>query len=129
MDARIRDERPALPDWLGRARTSGEIIADFGQPSADDLDDMGMMALNERLDQLEAGMRAAEHRRDWAERYAYGPAQTMQEREASAAYSQLIAQATQALHRSPLPEAWAAPTIPRRVFDRLAIGRPMLAAN
>ena len=129
MDARIRAERPALPEWLGRARTSGEIVAEFELLVPDALDALGLMALNERLDMLEAGMVAAEARRKWVEQYQYGPAQTMQEREASGQYSRLISATKAAYHRSPLPEGWAAPTIPRRIMDRLAIGRPMLAAE
>ena len=129
LDARIRAERPPLSDWLGRGRTSGEVVNEFEMPTPDMLDDMGPLALNERLDQLEAGARDAERRRAWVEKYQYGPSQTMQEREAAAAFSRLIAQATAAFHRSPVPEGWGAPTIPRRIMDRIALGRPMLAAE
>ena len=129
MDARIRAERPVLPDWLGRARTSGEIVGEFEMPTPEALDDMGLMALNERLDMLEAGMVAAEARRKWVERFSYGPAAQMQEREAAGQYSRLISATKAAFDRSPVPEAWGAPEIPRRVMDRLALGRPMLAAE
>ena len=127
MDARIAAERPPLSDWLGRGRTSGEIINEFEMPTGDMLDDMGLMAINQRLDMLEAGARDAERRRAWVEKYQYGPSQTMQEREAAATFSRLIVQAKATFDRSALPEGWAAPTIPRRIMDRLAIGRPMLA--
>ena len=129
LDARIRAERPVLPEWLGRGRTSGEVINEFEMPTGDMLDDLGVVALNARLDALEAGARDAERRRRWVEKYQYGPSQTMQEREAAAAFSRLIAQATAAFHRSPVPEGWGAPTIPRRIMDRIALGRPMLAAE
>ena len=127
MDRRIAAERPPLPEWLGRGRTSGEVIGEYESMVPDALDDMGMVRLDQRLDALEAGARDAERRRRWVERYQYGPSALMQEREASAVFSRLIAQATAAFHRSPLPEGWAAPEIPRRVMDRLAIGAPMLA--
>ena len=127
LNARIRAERPPLPDWLGRGRTSGEVIAEYEMPTPEALDDLGLMGINQRLDMLEAGMVAAEARRKWVELYRYGPAALMQEREASGIFSRLIAQAKAAFHRSPVPEGWAAPTIPRRIMDRIAVGRPMLA--
>ena len=127
MDRRIAAERPPLPEWLGRGRTSGEVIGEYESMVPDALDDLGMTGLNVRLDELEAGMREAERRRAWVERYQYGPAALMQEREAAATFSRLHSQATAAFHRSPVPEGWAAPTIPRRIMDRLAIGAPMLA--
>ena len=129
MDRRIAAERPPLPEWLGRGRTSGEVIGEYESVVPDALNDLGMMGLNVRLDELEAGMREAERRRAWVERYQYGPSQVLQEREAAATFSRLISQATAAFHRSPLPEGWAAPTIPRRIMDRLAVGRPLLAAE
>ena len=129
LDARIRAERPVLPDWLGRGRTSGEVIAEYEMPTGDMLDDLGLMGLDQRLDALEAGARDAERRRAWVEKYQYGPAALMQEREAAATFSRLTTQAKSAFDRSALPESWAAPEIPRRIFDRLAIGAPMLAAE
>ena len=127
MDARIAAERPPLPDWLGRGRTSGEVVGEYEMPTPEALDDLGLVALNQRLDMLEAGARDAERRRAWVEKYQYGPAALMQEREAAATFSRLIVQAKAAFDRSPLPEGWAAPTIPRRIMARLALGRPMLA--
>ena len=129
MDARIAAERPPVPEWLGRGRTSGEVVGEFEMPTPDMLDDMGLVALNQRLDQLEAGARDAERRRRWVEQYQYGPAALMQEREAAAMFSRLIVQARAAFARSPLPAQWGAPEIPRRVMDRLALGAPMLAAE
>ena len=129
MDARIRAERPPLPEWLGRGRTSGEVINEFEMPTPEALDDLGVVGINERLDMLEAGARDAGRRRKWVEQFGYGPAALMQEREASGVFSRLIVQAKAAFDRSPVPEGWAAPTIPRRIMDRIAVGRPMLAAE
>ena len=41
MDARIRAERPVLPEWLGRGRTSSEIVAEFEMLVPEALDDLG----------------------------------------------------------------------------------------
>ena len=52
MDARIRAERPALPEWLGRARTSGEIVVNEFEMLVPEacLTILVRMALNQRLD-------------------------------------------------------------------------------
>lgn len=129
LRARMKEEKPVLPVWLGPASGPPDVRLVFGDPDGDALDALGPMALHERLSELEEGRDMAQARFAWVRDYEYGPSYMMQEQAAVAEYGRLLNAATQAFNRSRIPNSWSAPEIPRRLFDRIALGNPPLAAD
>lgn len=128
-DARIKDERPPIPTWLGPPSQAPDVELTFGAPDADTLADMGVMALHQRLVQLEAGREMAQARWDWVNKYQYGGSYVFTEQAAVAKYGLLWGQTKQAFDDLDVPKAWGPAEIPRRIFDRIAAGEPALASE
>ena len=74
-------------------------------------------------------MELAEKRMEWAQKYTYPPSHLIEERATWESLSTRRRDALAALERSPVPETWSAPTIPKRLFQRIALGNPVLAAE
>ena len=129
LDARIKSERPPIPTFVAAASSVADIQTTFGTPDADMLDAVGATNLVERVDGLEARMEIAERRMAWVQSYMYPPSHLLEERATWEALSTRRRDALAAFERSPVPETWAAPTIPKRLFQRIALGNPVLAAE
>ena len=129
LDARIRDERPAVPSFVAPASSVADIQTTFGTPDADMLDATGPMNLVARIDSLEGRMEIAERRMTWVQSYSYPPSHLLEERAVWTALSTRRRDALAAFERSEIPQSWSAPTIPRRLFQRISLGAPMLAAE
>ena len=129
LDARLREEKPAIPEWLGPPSQAPDVELTFGDPDGDALDALGAMGLHRRLVSLEEGRAMAQARFDWVNKYVYGGSAMFVEQAAVAMYQRLWGAAKQAFDRTPVPTAWTAPEIPRRLFDRIAMGNPPLAAD
>ena len=125
--ARIEVEHPKIPDWIGEALQGPGVVDRFGEPEADALDAMPLSLLSERLDDLELGRIGADRRTQWVSRFKYPPVDIAIERTAWAKYGELWTAVKQAFDRAPAPTAWAGPTIPRRIMDKLAVANPALA--
>ena len=113
---------------IGRGRTSGEVVNEFEMPTPDMLDDMGPLALNQRLDQLEAGAsRDAEllGAAGWSDT-SNG---TVRKRCKSTEAGGDVLQVDRASNGRVPPQPGSrglrrAPTMaPRRIMDRIALGR------
>ena len=129
LDARIRDERPAVPSFVAPKSSVGDIQDRYGSLDADALDAIAPMGLTLRLDSLEAEMETVEQRLQWVQSYGYPASYILEERGAWTALSTRRRDALAALERSEIPQSWSAPTIPRRLFQRISLGAPMLAAE
>ena len=129
LDARIRDERPPIPSFVALKSSVGDIQDRYGTPDGDELDAIGAMGLTLRLDSLEAEMETVEQRLEWVQSYGYPASYILEERATWEALSTRRRDALAALERSPVPETWSAPECPRRLFERIAIGRPELGAE
>ena len=129
LDARIKSERPPIPTFVAAASSVADIQTTFGTPDADMLDATGPVGLVMRIDDLEARMELAEKRMAWVTSYMYPPSYLLEERSVWEALSTRRRDALSALERSPVPETWSAPEIPRRLFERISIGNPPLASE
>ncbi len=127
--ARIETEHPRIPAWIGEALQAPHIVQRFGEPDADALDAMGLVGLSERLDELETGRAGAERRVQWVQRFKYGELDLAIERAARSKYGELWTAAKQAFDRAPAPTAWPAPTVPRRIMDKINVVNPALARD
>ena len=129
LDSRIRDERPPVPSFVAPASTVTDVQTTFGSPDADALDALGAMGLTLRIDELEARMELAQQRMDWVTSYMYPPSHLLEERGTWQALSTRRRDALAAFERSDIPQTWSAPECPRRLFQRISIGAPTLAAD
>ena len=129
LDARIKKERPPIPAFVAPALTVSEVQDRFGAPDADALDALGAMNLSERIDELEALMEVSEQRLEWFRSYMYPPSYVLEERGTWEAVSTRRRDALAAFERSDVPETWTAPTVPRRMMQRISLGNPTLASN
>ena len=129
LDARIKSERPAVPSFVAPKSSVGDIQDRYGSPDGDELDAIGAMGLTLRLDSLEAEMETVEQRLQWVQSYGYPPSFVLEERSVWQALSTRRRDALAALERSEIPQSWSAPECPRRLFQRISLGAPMLAAE
>ena len=129
LDSRIKDERPPIPSFVALKSTVADVQDVFGTPDADALDAMGPVGLVMRIDDLEARMELAQQRMDWVTSYMYPPSFLLEERAVWEALSTRRRDALAAFERSEIPQSWSAPTIPRRLFERISIGNPPLASE
>ena len=127
LDARIRDERPPIPTFVAPASTVTDVQTTFGSMDADALDALGAMGLTLRIDELEARMELAQQRMDWVTSYMYPPSFLLEERGTWEALSTRRRDALAAFERSEIPQSWSAPECPRRLFQRISLGAPLLA--
>ena len=127
--ARIRAERPPPPPWLGKGMAAEEVGQVFGELDDDQLADLGLARLDKRLAELETGMAVAEQRADFLRQFEPGGPAFMAEHATREAYRSLRDAAQRAFDSLPAPDAWNAPEIPRRIFDKLATGAPALAQS
>ena len=140
--ARVKVERPDAPPWLGRAWTVAEVVAGFAAPTDEELDEMGAIALDGLLQNIEVAQMATETRISWLRGYDYTPAPTgaydsdppgagilWAVIQASAALARVHSTATQALGRAALPSEWNEATVSRRLFRVLAVRRAALASD
>ena len=129
LDSRIKDERPEIPSFVALKSTVADVQTTFPMMDADALDVLGAVGLVMRIDDLEARMDISQQRMDWVTSYMYPPSHLLEERATWEALSTRRRDALAALERSPVPETWSAPECPRRLFERIAIGRPELGAE
>ena len=117
------------PEWIGAPLQAANVLTSFGEPSDDELDEMGPARLDERLSQLEKGVAGADARVAWVRKYSYPQTDLLIEIGTVDAYGKLYRATKSAFDRSPVPQEWTAPTIPRRIMERISIGNPMLASE
>ena len=129
LDSRIKDERPPIPSFVALKSTVADVQDVFGTPDGDELDVLGAVGLVMRIDDLEARIAVCEQRLEWYQSYAYGASYILEERGTWEALSTRRRDALSALERSPVPETWSAPEIPRRLFQRISLGNPPLAMD
>lgn len=129
LDARLRDERPPIPRWLGPPRQHAHVMGAHKELDEDALAGLGLGGLDERLATLEAEQAQAQARAAFVQKYRPNDQTDMLlESAAVAAYDKLIGQARQAFQKLPAPTAWAdQPTVTRRVMDKIALQQPALA--
>ena len=129
LDARIEAERPPIPTFIAPASTVADVQDTFGTLDDDALDELGPMGLVNRLDALDRRISMVEMRLGWVRRYSYGPSYVIEERAVHEALSTRRRDALAAFERSEIPQTWSAPECPRRMFERITLGNPPLAAE
>ena len=137
--ARVKAERPPVPPWIdGGTAWTASSVRDRWDMTDEELDELGPVRLDERLDAIELAQRQNEARRRWLQKYEYPLPVTLEEADrlpvgiatsAGAALAWVHAQALAALGRTDLPSKWNAATITRRLFDQYALRNPEEAAR
>ncbi len=127
LRARITAERPPVPEWIGPPRQSGDIIVAHGEPSDEDLDEMGLTRLAERMQGMEQGRRMAEARAIWVREHQYSATDQAIESGASATYAKVYGATRDAFDRAPPPTEWNVSQVWRPIMDKIATDNPQLA--